>query len=465
MSSAVVVGGGIAGLAAARELRRAGAEVTVLEAGTRWGGKLGQVLLRGDAYDSGAESVLARRPEALDLIADLGLADRLVHPSTARPQALVEGRARPLPPSVLGVPTNVDQLDGFLTPAGLARARQEPELPAPELSGDVGIGDYVQERFGAEVTDRLLEPLLGGVYAGQSRLLSFEAVSPALFARARTGGSLFGHAVALSGSPGAGPVFAGLVGGVATLVQALTTDLRKSGVALRRQTTVRELIRIGDGRYRLACGAVPTPEVLEADAVVLAVPAGPAGRLLAELSPVASAWAAIPYASVAVVTLVLQGAQLSGSGLLVPTGELPTIKALTYSSNKWDWVAERARGAWGADTAIVRASVGRHGEERLLQLDDQALLQRTYAEAAALPGWEGAGLVTGSVSRWGGALPQYHVGHRKLVTRLRSSLARLPGIAVCGAAVDGVGVAACLASASIAVAKVAEDLGASRSGG
>lgn len=459
MSSVLVVGGGVAGLAAARELRRAGAEVIVLEAGPRLGGKLGQVLLANQAYDSGAESVLARRPEALHLMSELGLGDRVVHPTAARAQALVGGQVRPLPPSVLGVPRDLDALEGYLSPAGLVRARQEPGLTAPALTGDVAIGRYVEERLGGEVTDRLLEPLLGGVYAGRSRQLSFDAVAPALFARARKGGSLLGHAAALGAPSTSGPVFAGLAGGVATLVTALVSDLEQSGVSVRSGVVVRELSRTGGGRYRLVCGSVTAPEVLEADAVVLATPAGPTGRLLSSLSPLAGEWAAIPYASVAVVTLVLRGAALSGSGVLVAPGELPTVKALTYSSNKWDWVAERAAAVWGAGTAVVRASVGRHGEEQLLHIDDESLLRRTFAEASLLPGWAVADVVTGSVSRWGGALPQYRVGHRDLVTRIRTSLGGLPGLAICGAALDGVGVAACLSSASAAAVKVVHDLG------
>jgi oxygen-dependent protoporphyrinogen oxidase len=198
--------------------------------------------------------------------------------------------------------------------------------------------------------------------------------------------------------------------------------------------------------------------VLEADAVVLAVPAAPAGRLLAPLTEVGRDYGAIPYASVAVVTLVLRGAALTGSGVLVPPGELPTVKALTYSSTKWDWVAAEAEQAWGPGVAAVRASVGRVGEERLLQLDDDALLARTWAEASTLPGWPGAELLAGQVTRWGGGLPQYLVGHRDLVARLHAALAQRSGLSVCGAALDGVGIAACLASATAAAAKVAGDL-------
>lgn len=459
MSSVVVVAGGITGLAVARRLALAGLHVSVLEAGPRWGGKLDRVQLDTVALDGGAESMLARRPEALELVADLGLGSLLVHPTSAKPQALVGGRMRPLPPSVLGVPQDVDRLAGYLTPAGLARARQEPELPAPPLSGDVGIGAYVADRFGDEVTDRLLEPLLGGVYAGQARLLSFAAVSPALYERARQGGSLLAHAQQVTATSPQGAVFAGLVGGVSTLVDALLDDLDRRGVRLRSEVTVRELTPAPGGGYRLLCGPATSPEVLTADAVVLTAPAGPTGRLLSGVTELGRDWAAIPYASTAVITLAVRGADLEGSGLLIAPGELPTVKALTYSSRKWTWVAERAEAVWGPGVAVIRASVGRWGEERLLQCDDATLLSRTFAEAATLPGWQHAELLTGRVSRWGGALPQYLVGHRELVSRLRAGLVERPGLAAAGAAMDGVGVAPCLASAASAADKILADLG------
>lgn len=463
MSRVVVVGGGIAGLAAARELAQAGvAEITVLEGGPRFGGKLAAIEVDGVRLDGGAESVLARRPEATTLIDDLGIAGRRVHPTPAKSQVLIGGRARSLPPSVLGVPQDLDRLEGYLSTEGLRRARREPELPAPALAGDVGIGSYVDERFGPEVTTRLLEPLLGGVYAGQARQLSFEAVSPALFARARRGGSLLAHAQTLTSSAPHGPVFAGLAGGISTVVDVLVAELQRRGITLRLGVTVRELEPTPTG-YRLVCGAVPTPEIITADAVVLATPAGATGRLLADVGPVAAEFAAIPYASTALVTLAVAGTELNGSGLLVPPGELPTIKALTYSSNKWDWVARAAEERWGSSTAVVRVSVGRIGEAPLLQLGDEALRARTLEEAKTLPDWAGARLVAGHVTRWGGALPQYLVGHRDLVARLRDVVTGQPGLALCGAALDGVGVAACLASATTAVAKIVADLGGAES--
>jgi oxygen-dependent protoporphyrinogen oxidase len=145
--------------------------------------------------------------------------------------------------------------------------------------------------------------------------------------------------------------------------------------------------------------------------------------------------------------------------VLVPPGELPTIKALTYSGTKWEWVAERAAAVWGSGVEVVRLSVGRQGEAAVLQVDDAMLLRRTFAEAGRIPGWAQAELVTGAVSRWGGGLPQYRVGHHSMVSRIRQSLTSVPGLAVAGAAFDGVGIAACLGSAYLAVDKITRDLG------
>jgi len=453
-----VVGGGVTGLAAARALRAAGLDVVVCEQSRRWGGKLCTLELDGVRLDGGAESMLARRPEGTALAAHLGLGATLVHPTGARPALLVGGALHPMPPSLLGVPTDPDGLRGLLSEDGWRRAAGEPDRPAPPLGSDVAIGAVVDERLGPEVTDRLLEPLLGGVYAGHARELSFAAVSPELFARAQSGGSLLQHARAAVRPVGQEPVFAGLAGGLATLTSALTADLERAGVRLRAGTTVRRVERAGAG-FRVAVGPVPAPEVIPADAVLLAVPAGPAGRLLAELTGTAPELTGVPYASVAVVTLVVRGLGERGSGILVPPAELPTIKALTYSGTKWAWVAEAATATWGGGVEVVRASLGRTGDAAVLQLDDSALLARTFAEARTIPGWAGAELLTGALTRWGGALPQYRVGHRDLVARLRADLATVPGLAVAGAALDGVGIAACLGSAYAAVAKITADLG------
>jgi protoporphyrinogen/coproporphyrinogen III oxidase len=451
MTTVVVVGGGIAGLSAARLLAQAGFEVIVLEAANRWGGKLAPLLLGGVRLDAGAESILARRPEGLDLVDDLGLADQVVQPTAAQPQLLVGGRLHTLPPSLLGVPTDPNLLTGLVSDQAVQSVTSEPERPAPAFDHDVTIGRFVDERFGTELTDRLLEPLLGGVYAGSARSLSFEAVAPELFERAKHGGSLLRHAQEIVKQSHQGPVFAGLVGGVSILIDALVDDLLRRRVSMRLRATVRSL-EITDKGFRVIVGAADDSEMIMADGVLLAAPAAATGRLLARLVPAAGEFARLPYASVAVITLAVRGLRTDGSGVLVAPGELPTIKAVTYSSAKWSWVASQAEQAWAPELEITRISVGRHGAAATLQLNDRTLIERTFTEAREIPGWVAAKLVEGTVSRWGGGLPQYQVGHRELVARLRAEVAAIPGLAVAGAALDGIGIPACLASARTAAA-------------
>jgi oxygen-dependent protoporphyrinogen oxidase len=208
-------------------------------------------------------------------------------------------------------------------------------------------------------------------------------------------------------------------------------------------------------------GGADGTETIMADGVLLAAPATATGRLLSELVPSAGEFARLPYASVALITFAVRGVRTDASGVLLVRGDLPTIKAVTYSSVKWSWVASQARQAWGPSVDVIRISVGGHGEVATLQLDDRRLIERTFAEAETIPGWEIAELVEGIVSRWGGGLPQYPVGHRGLVAQLRAEVAGIPGLAVAGAALDGIGIPACLASAHTAVAALVADLGAS----
>jgi oxygen-dependent protoporphyrinogen oxidase len=192
---------------------------------------------------------------------------------------------------------------------------------------------------------------------------------------------------------------------------------------------------------------------VEADGVVLAVPASAASRLLRTVAPRAAAeLAGIDYASVAIVTLAYAAAAfpepLVGSGFLVPPVDRRLVKASTYSTNKWGWL-RRAAG----DTVVVRCSVGRHGEVSDLQHDDTDLAALVAADFADATGVRGTPLDV-RVTRWGGSLPQYAVGHLDRVARIRAAVAEQPGLVVCGAAYDGVGVAACIASAQRAAGDV-----------
>jgi protoporphyrinogen/coproporphyrinogen III oxidase len=449
----VVVGGGIAGLTAAYVLGEdPDRDVVVLEGSPQLGGKLRLATVAGVTVDVGAEAMLNRRPEGAALARELGLP--VVHPVTTRSQLWTRDALRPLPRSLMGVPLDVEELaaSGVLSAAGVQRVRAEPSLPPTELDDDdVSVGDLVADRLGDEVVDRLVEPLLGGVYAGHARLLSARAATPQLVAMLDRGSLLEAAAAAVPMSTT--PVFAGVPGGLGELPRALLATERFTA---RTDATVRELRRAEEG-YELVVGSAHQPELVSADEVVLAVPATPAGRLLADVSPVAAAQlAGIEYASTVVVTLAFpaQGFPIAegSSGFLVPPVEGRRIKASTFSFAKWSWVRAAGRRVLdGEDVLLLRTSLGRHREEAALQATDEELVAASLDDLADAIGLTGPAL-DATVQRWGGGLPQYAVGHLDRVARVRDAVGRLPGLALCGAAYDGVGIPAVIASARRAAA-------------
>jgi protoporphyrinogen/coproporphyrinogen III oxidase len=465
-----VVGAGIAGLAAAFFLRDEPVRTVVLEGSRQTGGKLSVAEVAGCQVDVGAEALLARRPEGTGLVRAAGLGGDLRSPGTTAARIWSRGTMHRLPArQYMGVPADVGELGpaGLLSAGGLERAAREPGLAPTHRDGDVSVQGYVAARFGQEVVDRLVDPLLGGVYAGRSEELSFEATLPGLAQASRTHASLAGAAASLlppapaspsqagrpppaGGPPSPGPpaVFTTLAGGLGTLPPALAAA---SGAEVRTGAMVRELVRQPRG-WRLTIGSAHAPEHLDADAVILALPGRPASRLLVGVPAAAAAAAAlgeISYASMAIVTLAYPDTAVpqlpDGSGYLVPAVDGRPVKAVTFSSVKWPHLRER-----GGGLVFVRCSVGRIGEEAILQRDDGELAALAAADLAAATGVRGApaGVL---VTRWGGALPQYTVGHLDRVARIQAALAAQPGLAACGAAYAGVGIPACVGTARAAV--------------
>jgi oxygen-dependent protoporphyrinogen oxidase len=295
------------------------------------------------------------------------------------------------------------------------------------------------------------------VYAGRAEEISLAAAVPELYAKLKTAPSLLAataemRATSQRRASDGSPVFAGIRGGINRLIVALEADLTARGVEIRRSTTVRRITR-GDEGFVLETGPVPAPQLIHADAVIVATPATPTARMLADLVPTASTeLAAIDYASMAIVTLAVRKsdwpAGATGSGFLVPSDEGRTIKAATYSHAKWEWSSEA-----GGELAVLRTSVGRLGEEYMLQRSDEELTALAIADLRTAIGLDAP--VAGSlVTRWGGALPQYAVGHLGRVDRVEAAVAEQAGLAVCGAAYRGVGIAACVASGAQAATRV-----------
>ncbi|MFC3349476.1 protoporphyrinogen oxidase [Streptomyces echinoruber] len=452
----VVIGAGIAGLAAAHRLLGRGARVTVLEGAGRVGGKLLPGEIAGVRVDLGAESMLARRPEAVALAHETGLAGRLQPPATTSASLWTRGVLRPLPKGhVMGVPGTASALAGVLSQEGLARIERDADLPPTPIGDDVAVGEYVAARLGREVVDRLVEPLLGGVYAGDAYRISLRSAVPQLFAAARTHASLTEavreiQAKAAAG-PQTGPVFLGIEGGVGTLPLAVADAVRARGGEIRTGTPATALRREAHG-WRVTAGG----ESLRADAVVVAVPAPAAAALLRAEAPAAAAeLAAVEYASMALVTLAYRRADVrlpDGSGFLVPPVDGRAVKASTFASQKWRWIAED-----DPEVVVLRTSLGRYGETEILDRDDADLVDVSRHDLREAAGLDAEPVQT-RVTRWQDGLPQYPVGHHARVARVREHVAKLPGLAVCGAVYDGVGIPACIASAHAAVDRIAGDL-------
>lgn len=460
-SQVVVVGAGIAGLAAAHRLAQRGARVTVLEASDRVGGKLLPGEIAGARVDLGAESMLARRPEAVALAREVGLAERLQPPATATASIWTRGALRPMPKGhVMGVPGTADALAGVLSEEGLARIEQDAELPRTEVGDDVAVGEYVAARLGREVVDRLIEPLLGGVYAGDAYRISMRSAVPQLFQVAKTHTSLTEGVreiqARMAANQQTGPVFMGIEGGVGTLPVAVADAVRARGGEIVTGAPVTGLRREASGGWKVVAG----DRVLHADAVIVAVPApAAAGLLRAEAPEAATELDTVEYASMALVTLAYRRADTAlpaGSGFLVPPVDGRTIKASTFASQKWGWIADE-----NPDLVVLRTSVGRHGETEILERDDAGLVDVSRQDLEAATGLVATPVDT-RVTRWTDGLPQYPVGHHTRVARIREHLAKLPGLAVCGAQYDGVGIPACIAGAHAAVDQIEGDLTAVR---
>jgi protoporphyrinogen/coproporphyrinogen III oxidase len=460
----VVIGGGIAGLSAAFFLRDEPVRVTVLEGSPRLGGKLSASDVAGVAMDEGAEALLARRPEGIELVTAVGLGGDLVPAGATSSAIYTRGAMRSLPRrQFMGVPADLDELSatGVISAEGVTRARDESTGSGE--AGDTSVTEYIGARLGVEIVDRLVDPLLGGVYAGRSEDLSFLATLAPLAAAAPGHATLTGAAASLlppaparppagaapAGGPAAkpAPVFVSLTTGIGALPEAVS---KASGADVRTSAMVRELRRTPTG-WRLTVGSAAEPEYLDADAVIIAAPAAPAARLLRDSAGDAAArLAEIPYASMAIITLAFRAEDFPAqqrSGYLVPAVDGRAVKAVTFSTVKWPHLAAQA------PVHIVRCSVGRSGDVAVLQRDDEDLAALAAAELAGAIGIT-ATPVARRVTRWGGGLPQYNVGHLDRVAAIRAAVAGQPGLAVAGAAYDGVGIPACVATARSAAAQV-----------
>lgn len=438
----VVVGGGIAGLVAARDLALAGARVTLVEP-DRLGGKLRSSAFAGVELDEAADAFLARVPGGLELCRELGLDGDLVSPAARRGFVWSHGALRELPQGqVMGVPTELEELaaTGIVSAAGVERARQDLTTPLVVPDEDVAIGALMRTRLGDEVVDRLIDPLVGGINAGDTDRLSLRASVPQLEAAVRSGAPSLIEACriqrAAATDPNA-PVFFAPRGGMAALAAATLEDATQRGVEVVAGRAVGLEREHGGWRVALEGG-----RALAADGVLLAAPAGVAAGLLRPHAPeTAAVLAAIPYASVAMISVAVDRAgvdrDLDGSGYLVPRVEGRTITACSWATSKWPHLSVE-------DNVILRVSVGRDGDDAALSLSDAALIEAVLADLADTMALRGAPSEV-RVTRWPSSLPQYRPGHLDRVAAMEGGLAAAaPTVVVTGASLRGIGVPACI---------------------
>lgn len=438
-----VVGGGISGLTAAYRLRMAAgedADITLFDPGDRLGGILRTEQLGGRPMDLGAEAFVLRRPEMPALLAELGLSDRQLGTTGARPLIYSQRQLHPLPAgTVVGIPCSAASVAGLVDDATVARIDAEPGRPLDWQPGsDPAAAELVGDRFGEQTVARSVDPLLSGVYAGSAATIGLRAAAPSVAAALDRGATSLTEAVRQGLPPATGaPVFGALAGGYQVLLDELVARARPRWV----RAAVDRLERAGQGwTLRDDTGTAWT-----ADAVILAVPAPRLARLIDDVAPQTRAAARrITSASAVVLALAVPAdtAFPQCSGVLAASGEQLRAKAITLSSRKW--------GIPG-DLQFLRMSFGRFGDRLAVTASDEELRAWAVDDLFTVFGLA-VQPVEARVQRWIEAMPQYGPGHAEVVAQLRAGLPET--LAVAGSYLDGIGVPACISAAGKAVERV-----------
>jgi oxygen-dependent protoporphyrinogen oxidase len=449
MRDVVVVGAGIAGLAAAYELQRRGLRPLVVERQARAGGVITTDRIDGYVIDGGPDSLLTQKLSATDLVSDLGLESRLV--STLPPRTalvLKQGRLVPIPDaSFLGLPTRwqpfvTSPLFSWTAKLGMAA---KAFANRPSNASDESIGAFIRRHFGEEAVRYLAEPLLAGIHAGDVERLSVHALFPRLVELERSRKSLLR---ALWSMPTTRPpkgAFASFPTGVAEIVEAL---VRRLDGAIQYSSIVSRL----DGLSSPYTLTLSSGAVIQARAVILAIPAWAAAPMLRPVEPSVARWCGeISYVSSATVVLAFDRGQvkhpLAGTGFVVPRGEGKTLMAATWITSKW---ADRAP----AGQVLIRAFLGGARDSSIVKGSDFELAEIARRDLDPLLGISGEPRLT-RVYRWVNATPQYNVGHLARVGQIDERLARTPGLYLTGSGYRGTGIPDCILDARATAAAAA----------
>ena len=469
-----VIGGGISGLTAARRAKELdpAAEVTLFESGDRLGGSLDTVRQDGFLIERGADSFITDLPWAIDLCRRIGFAEPLISTNSAARGAMVvtRGKLERVPEGfLLMVPQRVWPIlrSPILSFFGKARLAGEFFVKARKSSenDDESVASFVRRRLGREAFERLVQPLVGGIYTADSEKLSLAATLPRFLEMERQHGGLIRAARTRarnkelgargqdSGDSGARySLFVAPREGMSSLVEAIAARLPAGCVRLK--TAITRIERLGE-KWRVNWDCAGTLESgSEFDGLIVATPAATAAKMLAEIdSSLAAELAAIEFAGSAVVALGYDrrqvAARLDSFGFVVPAIEQRRILSASFSSVKFP-----ARAPAGKE--LIRVFLGGALQSKMLELSDEQLCKIAEEELRELLGIAGSPSLR-MVSRWLASMPQYHLGHLERVNRIKARLLQLPGLALAGNAYEGVGIPQCVRSGEQAAERVVGD--------
>ena len=473
-----IVGGGISGLATAFALQEQAAAAglsivcTILDASPTWGGKIITHRIGDLVTEAGPDSFLSNKPAGLQLIEKLGLTDQLINTNETGKKAFVYsmGRLCELPEGLVVItPGQIRPFleSGLLSIGGLARMAMDLLLPAKRGQHDESLASFFRRRFGRQAFERMMEPLMAGIYAGDAEQMSLKATFPRFLELEQEYGSVIRGMIAVRKpaqlSQGEGPrrtMFVSLKNGLEDLVSALVLRLTDRGVRLRAGTVVESLrVRsheLGRWTYDIM---LQDGSALSVDSLVLATPAFVSAELLRPLSPIAGGvLETIPYASTATIAMAypasIIGGSVQGFGFIVPRAEKRDLIAATWTSLKWPHRAPAGR-------LMVRCYVGGVGREAILQLDDEALTAKVKAELKGICGVTAEPTYV-EVNRWMKAMPQYLLGHLDKLDQIEAALSRYGGLVLTGAAYRGVGIPDCIRDGALAAERVVRYLSGER---
>jgi oxygen-dependent protoporphyrinogen oxidase len=456
MKRTVIVGGGIAGLAAAYRLMQAVPDLAIrlIESDSRLGGKIVTDRVDGFVIEGGPDTFLSHKPRGLGLCRELGLEDRLhgTNEKIRRTYVMHGNKLHELPEGLTGlIPSRFGPMakTGLISPLGKLRMGLDYVIPPRSVNGDESLAAFVERRLGRELYDRLIEPLMSGIYAGDGEQLSLAATFPQLRqTELEHGGLIKGMLAAKQKAPA--PRATGVkkwaafltpTTGLAEIVEALEAKLRDVDVQLGRRVARVEAASPG---YNVI---LENGQTLHADAIIFATPAFATADLISQLDPqLAATLRAIPYVSTATVSVAYPLSDiprpLDGYGYIIPRAEGRAILACTWTSTKFP---HRAPEGFG----LIRAFIGRAGQERALDGTDDDLIKLVRDELRRSLGITTPPLLH-RVFRWPKAMPQYTLGHLDRLAMIDGRLAAHPGLFVAGNAYRGIGIPDCIASGEAA---------------